>query len=472
MFYDTTMLTADNAASPALVDALQTILCEEGSFPAPNAQSTPTAFKLARGTWFDEGLDFREPEGDAFTRHIIGLIGPFEGLKIGRSKIKAEYHYTRVRKLLANALRCSYFYDPALVSFFRKAGRLKDKPLWFTGTGMRSATDVLAKAGLIDLTLGQPGSASTYEATEALLFAALDFGVTEASLTYRLPRERLVRLYETNRKGPYTDFDPTCETEQWTAMLETFNGFLDQQNIALDLSFSEQARVARAWNYKRADELPRYHSLELLRTHLYRQFNNGSFEEGGRLYGGWWISIPKQLRPRISINGQATVELDYSGCAIRMLYHQRGLECPDDPYHLEAIAAFETEKGYPPRHFREAIKDLTQARINGANREKDMMCELKDGVTFSPQFTREKVTAMIEAKHKAIGDAFGSGEGIRLQRMDSELALNIVTELMEQGISALPIHDSFIVQECHKERLFQEMNDKYKDMFGFNPVIK
>jgi hypothetical protein len=56
--------------------------------------------------------------------------------------------------------------------------------------------------------------------------------------------------------------------------------------------------------------------------------------------------------------------------------------------------------------------------------------------------------------------------------MDSDLTLSIVTRLMEQGVVALPIHDSFIVQECHKGQLFQEMNDRYNDMFGYNPVIK
>jgi hypothetical protein len=472
MFYDKAMLGAGYSASPAPADVLQAIRREIDPKPAFDARWSPMASLMPKGTWFDEGLDFKGPEGDAFTRHILGLIAPFEGLKIKRSRAKAENHYTRVRKLLANALRCFYYFDPALVSYFRKAGRLKDKPLWFTGTGMRSATDALAKAGLIDATSGKPGSASTYEATEALLFAALDFGVTETSLTYRLPRERLVRLYETNREGPYADFDTTDETEQSTAMLEAINGFLDQQDIALDLAFAEEAKVVGGWNFKRPKDMPRYHTPELLRTDLYRQFNNGSFEEGGRLYGGWWIMVPAYLRPRITINDQPTVELDYSGCAIRMLYHLRGLECPDDPYRLEEVVAFENQKGFRAGYFRNAIKDLTQARINGTNRNKDMMCDLKGGVTFSPRFTRDEITAMIEAKHEAIADAFGSGAGVRLQRMDSDLTLSIVTRLMEQGVVALPIHDSFIVQECHKGQLFQEMNDRYNDMFGYNPVIK
>lgn len=472
MFYDKTMLGADNLACQAPADAVEAIRTGDGALVANFAKLAPVTFKPPKGTWLDDGLDFREPEGDAFTRHVLRLIAPFEGLKNKRSQKNAAAHYTRVRKALANALRCFYYYEPALVAFIRHGVRLKDKPDWFTGSGMRSVTDALCKAGLITINTGEQGTAPTYEGTEALFFAALDFGVTEASLTHGITRDRLIRMYETNREGPYVSFKPTDETEKWTAKLEAFNGFLDQQDIALELSFAEQARVVAGLNYWRDRGLPRFHMPDMSRTHLFRQFNNCTFNEGGRLYGGWWIGKPKDLRPGITINDQPTIELDYSGCAIRMLYNLRGLPCPDDPYRLEAIAALEARKGHPPGHYREAVKTLTQARINGTNRDKDMMCKLPDGLTFASHFKRDEVTRMIEAKHEAIADEFGSGAGIRLQRMDSDLALNIIIGLMQEGIVALPIHDSFIVQSHHKERLLQEMNDRYKDIFGFNPVIR
>lgn len=472
MFYDKTMLGADNTATQAPVDALQAIGCWDAPVAAPVVQLTPTAFRPPMGIWLDDGVDIREPEGDAFTRHILGLMAPFEGLTNKRSEKKAAAHYMRVRKVLANGLRCFYFFDPALVAFIRHEGRLPGKPEWFTGTGMKSATNALCRAGLIAINTGEQGTAPTYEATEALLFAALDFGVTEASLTHSISRDRLVRMYETNRDGRYAAFDPNDETESWTAMLETFNGFLDQQDIALELSFAEQARVVGCLNSKRDCDLPRYHTPDMSRMHLFRQFNNGSFDQGGRLYGGCWIGTPKDLRSRLTINGNPTVELDYSGCAIRMLYHLRGLDCLDDPYRLEGITALEAKLGYQDGHFREAIKALTQARINGTNRDKDMMCSLPDGLSFVPHFRREEVIRMIEAKHEAIAADFGSGAGIRLQRLDSDLALSIITGLMDEGIVALPIHDSFIVEAVNKDRLFQAMNDKYKEKFGFNPVIK
>ena len=38
-----------------------------------------------------------------------------------------------------------------------------------------------------------------------------------------------------------------------------------------------------------------------------RIFNNGSFEEGGRFYGGWWERVPSRYRPQITIDGMPTV---------------------------------------------------------------------------------------------------------------------------------------------------------------------
>ena len=78
---------------------------------------------------------------------------------------------------------------------------------------------------------------------------------------------------------------------------------------------------------------------------------------------------------------------------------------------------------------------------------------------------------VIEEKHKPIIDAFGTGAGLRLQRKDSDLALAIITELREQGIPALPIHDSFIVTIENKDNLMNAMIRKYRSMFRFYPVI-
>ena len=215
-----------------------------------------------------------------------------------------------------------------------------------------------------------------------------------------------------------------------------------------------------------------FYRPELIQTDLYRSFNNSCFEEGGRLYGGWWIGAPKALRGKITINGQPTVELDFSGCAPRMLYHERGLDYRDDPYRLEVIAAYEQKEGLKADHFREGIKAMMQALINDRDKGKPERIRLPDGLSFRPGFSRPEVRKIIEEKHAPIAGAFGTGAGLRLQRIDSDLALRIVTELREAGIAALPIHDSFIVKSSCGEQLRNKMIESYNRMFGFNPVIK
>jgi hypothetical protein len=48
-------------------------------------------------------------------------------------------------------------------------------------------------------------------------------------------------------------------------------------------------------------------------------FNNGSFNEGGRFYGGWWQNFPSDYRQFITINGHTTWEYDYSSLHPAML---------------------------------------------------------------------------------------------------------------------------------------------------------
>src|SRR5665213_2823864 len=68
------------------------------------------------------------------------------------------------------------------------------------------------------------------------------------------------------------------------------------------------------------DERDRPKFVEFERVRLYRVFNNGSFKEGGRFYGGWWQGIPSRYRQYITIDGHTTWEYDYSYLHPAMLY--------------------------------------------------------------------------------------------------------------------------------------------------------
>ena len=42
--------------------------------------------------------------------------------------------------------------------------------------------------------------------------------------------------------------------------------------------------------------------IDVTQKRLRRIFNNGSFQQGGRFYGGWWQNIPKLCDNKTFIN--------------------------------------------------------------------------------------------------------------------------------------------------------------------------
>ena len=73
-------------------------------------------------------------------------------------------------------------------------------------------------------------------------------------------------------------------------------------------------------------------SIRYSSRRLHRIFIDRALSKGGRFYGGWWQLIPKELRPYILIYGKSTIEIDYSSFHLSILYAQRGLRPPHDPY--------------------------------------------------------------------------------------------------------------------------------------------
>ena len=69
------------------------------------------------------------------------------------------------------------------------------------------------------------------------------------------------------------------------------------------------------------------------RNGLYRVFN-GSWEQGGRLYGHWVQNVPKAHRTAIQMDGSPTVECDYPQLHPTLLYALAELPLDGDPYEV------------------------------------------------------------------------------------------------------------------------------------------
>ena len=77
----------------------------------------------------------------------------------------------------------------------------------------------------------------------------------------------------------------------------------------------------------------------------------------------------------------------------------------------------------------------------------------------------------LEIKHPKIAKYFATGEGIKLQYIDSQIVEKVMIRLARENIVALPIHDSFIVRMSHINDLKKEMNKAYKEVVKTGTII-
>lgn len=198
---------------------------------------------------------------------------------------------------------------------------------------------------------------------------------------------------------------------------------------------------------------------------LHRIFSRGSFKYNGRAYGALHQGMPKHMRPFMLINGRETVELDFSGYHILMLYHKEGINYQKDPY---LVCGGPELRGVFKAVGLIAINATSEQKAYGAIRE-----ELEARKIPLPAFDRplKTLVEMFRQAHKPIEKYLFSDAGIWLQNFDSHVMNAILMRLMEQGILGLSVYDSVIVQKEHEGILREIMIQEYKAVMGFKPRL-
>jgi len=206
--------------------------------------------------------------------------------------------------------------------------------------------------------------------------------------------------------------------------------------------------------------------FEINRKALHRVFNRASksFDKGGRFYGPSYQGMSKNLRKEIHINGNETVELDFSGLHIRMLYHELEMDFRDDPYTIgdgslrgeyKLVSLISINAQAQGAHI--AVKDaLEESGFEIAN-------DLKQVQTLMKNY---------QEAHKPIEKYLFSGVGLDLQNKDSQIMEKILMKLHDYGICGLPIHDSVLVEKKYTDLLYEIMMNAYEEVMGFEPVLK
>ncbi|WJY21732.1 hypothetical protein QTA57_00535 [Fontisubflavum oceani] len=242
-------------------------------------------------------------------------------------------------------------------------------------------------------------------------------------------------------------YDDTPETDAMRRKLDQINAKLE----ATEIETSHPLTIH--------DKRPDYKGKKV---RLYRVFIRGRFGFGGRFYGGWWQNIHKNARPNIMIDRRHTVEADYSGFNPAVLLAEVGQPIPEDPY--SSIVGSNA-----PDKLRDHAKATLAAFLNaksGKTEEPRNFDSAQWGMTAAD--FRQKVLHAFPM----VPAMLGTGKGVKLQRLESDLAEAIMLHFVRQGHAILPIHDAFIVQAHLEQELVQVMKDTFKARLGQVPHVK
>lgn len=339
-----------------------------------------------------------------------------------------------------------------------------------------SVIDAMVALGWVKRKMGFRTSEDAGETTELRSSGALLEAFQKVGLVWQemepISDVIVLRNYDENTKKKYKQAVPKSGTARKMATnLKRINKFLSRQAICLLLSNESFERLGGQMTFGQRKTLydfnyqgkhPRY--LDFTMTQLRRIFSRASMKLGGRFYGGWWQFIPKNYRVHITINYLPTIEVDYAGLHPYMIYHLDGLTAPKGDMYDLGIWKTEAER----QQKRPIVKEFFNAIVNDEFGDYKMPKESRAILGMS----NSQLRGLITQKHSGIAHRFNSGYGLTLQYEDSKIAESVMLGLLEQGITCLPMHDSFIVQATERSKVVAAMNQAYKDRFGVEIDLK
>ncbi len=264
----------------------------------------------------------------------------------------------------------------------------------------------------------------------------------------------------------------TSSVRTMNANLRKLNLRLSTQAICLHVNNDHLGEINRRmseskyrWQGHNAQPQRRPRLLNFNHRLLRRVFSRGSMTLGGRFYGGWWQYIPSENRPFITINGLATTEIDFSELHPRLLYISLGLAPPsgemyDVGLHIDGLPYDAQIEPYKSQ--RKLVKEVFNALLNDeTGGYRPSRKELKKSV-----ITFAKLKKLIIKRHPPLKDAIGKGVGLQFQYMDSIIAEKVMLNLLSQGITCLPVHDSFIVPAHQCKELQAAMDVAFAEVMS------
>lgn len=322
------------------------------------------------------------------------------------------------------------------------SGRNRYSPPFMTGK-VRDVLNDLASPGLqiIEMEKGFPGPRglarrTTIRAGSVLRTWIEGSGVGLDHLSIQKTGETIVLKapkVEGQRHAAWLDYQDNHQTHRMRQQMATINSWLAE----VDISYGEEVDQ----DGRPVDEGQRY---------LRRYFSNGTFDHGGRLFGGWWQDLRSDLRAEwLTIDEERAATLDYRQMGPTILYSLAGQPMEvEDAYALPGLE----------RH-RPGVKKVLSAVL--FNKELGRFPP-ETRHLFPARVTFKEVLGKLSEAHAPVRSHFFTGIGHRVMNMESNIIVGVLLRLRDQGIVGLPVHDAVLVPQSKKHEAKTTMLDVFR----------
>jgi hypothetical protein len=303
------------------------------------------------------------------------------------------------------------------------------------GKPLRTLLGGLEALGLVEWRWSpQRGVASSVAPTERLSMMVQEAGVTLADFG-RLLNEEVISLSRKRKIGDWResrierdwiDYTDTAETNAMRDDMRRVNAWLERASITFVDDGAEPVDV---------------HDRTLRRLFVIHEGDplGQRFDLSGRLFGGFWQSLQRERRSGIRIDGEPVATLDYSSMFARLAYARKGVQPPAGD--LYAIPGLE---GY-----RDAVKLGVNALLFDQQTRRQWPKTEEPEQRLPSGWTLTRFRNSLIERHPDIADCIGRGLGFHLMHTESEIIVRVLTTLVSEGVTALPLHDGILVRKSH-----------------------
>lgn len=174
--------------------------------------------------------------------------------------------------------------------------------------------------------------------------------------------------------------------------------------------------------------------------------------------------MERELRGGIRIEGERIASVDFGSMFLRLAYVRAGIEPPPGDLY-GGIIPDDTED-----RWREGLKVVVNALLF---RSAELKRLPKASAGLLPEgWKASSMRTTIFERHAPIRSQFEAGAGPILTKIESDILVAILLQLIDEGVTALPLYDAVLVRHDEAEGVADLMRKVAAAETGFELPVK